>query len=350
MAVSLELLNSTLQDFKGPVVNTFSQNTPTREALGKKGKISSEGGTYVERSLMTGSPSRGVGIYNGDETVDRTRYKKLNKFRVDFHRVVIPVVIPNKELVQNKGKQGVIKLIEAYPKAVADAMALDDEKYWLTGKTAGMAFDSEEFYGFLTLNGQFALGNGVGVEAGYLDFVAPASQTDTVQNVPKLEADRIYNQYGDITGWSTDGERVLRQVYRRCSQMCGRPNGGPDLIIMDDDTFANYTAAKKDIVRLMKVKDATDQGNLLTDVFGLASVQGSVLIDLAADFTGVALDGVTYLIDTNWLEIVQLEKPSLSDFVDAGTDQDGVVAKMCMHEARIFQKPTAHGCISGGAT
>lgn len=350
MAVSLELLNTTLQDFKGPIVNTYSQQTPTRELLMKKGKISSEGGTYVERGLMTGSPSKGTGIYGGDETLDRTRYKKAEKFRVDFHRVVVPIVIPNKELKQNSGKLAVIKMIENYPKAVADGLAIDDEKFWLTGKTSDMVFASEDFYGFSTLNGQFASGNGTGVEFGFLEFAAAASQTNTLQNVAKSEAARLYNQYGDITGWSTDGEKVLRQVYRRCAQFCGRQNGGPDLMIMDDDTFANYTASKKDIVRLVKVSDQTDKGNLLTDVFALASVYGSVLIDLAADFTGVAQDGVTYMVDTNWLEIVQLEKPTLSDFVDAGSDQDGVVAKMAMHEARIFQKPAAHGCVSGGAT
>lgn len=349
MAVSLELLNSTYQDFKGPLVTTFSQNTPTRQALAKRGKISSEGGSYIERSLMTGSPSRGQGVYNGDETIDRTRYKKLNKFRVDFHRVVTAISIPKKEMAQNKGKAGVIKLIDAYPKATADGWAVDDEKFWLTGKTAGMVFDSEDFYGFLTLNGQFASGVGTGVENGYLDFADPSAQTETVQNVAKSSSDYIYNQYGDITGWSTDGVKTLRKVYRRCAQFCGRPNGGPDLMIMDDDTFGNYQDSKQDIVRLQKVSDNTDKGNLLQDVFAVAAVYGSILIDLAADFTGVAADGVTYMVDTNWLEIVQLEKPTASDFIDGGTDQDCVVAKMSAHEARIFQKPAAHGCVSGGS-
>lgn len=350
MSVSTELLNSTYQDFKGPTVNTFSQNVPAISALEKKGKISKEGGSFVERSLMTGSSATGTGIYTGDETLDRTRAKKLGKFRVDFHRIVVPIVIPNKDKVQNQGKKGAVKLLETYVKGAADGVAVDREKYWLTGKSTAFVLPSEELYGSLTLNGQFAAGLGVGVENGYLDFVAPASQTDLVQNVSKSLANFIYNQYGDITGWAIDGVRTLRKVYRACSQFAGKPNSGPDLIVMDDDTYGNYQESKFELLRLMKVSDKTDNGNMVQDVFGLATIYASNLIDLAADFTGVAADGVTYMLNTDWIEIIQLESMELSDFVDAGTDQDGVVSKMSWHEATIFQKPPAHGCISGGAS
>jgi hypothetical protein len=349
MPISREVLNTTFSNFRGPLVRTFSQNTPLRKMLIAKAKVSSDSGSFVERGIMTGSPARGRGMYNGDETLDRTRRKKTEKYRVDFHRVVISINIPQKELNENKGKTGVLKLINEYPKAVVDSYAIDREKYLLTGKSAGMAIDSEELYGFLTLNGQFVDGIGTGVENGLLDFAAKDAQTDNVQNVDKSEAIWHYNQYGDIGSWATDGMKVLRRVYRAAAQFAGSEEGGVDLMFMDDETYGNYQESKAELIRTKKITDNVDQGNTLKDVFALAGVYPSQQIDLANDFTGDAADGVIFGINTEFVEIVQLEKPDVSQFVDAGPDQDGVTAKLCEHEAMIFQKFPAHFAISGGS-
>jgi len=352
MAVSRELLNTTFENFRGPLVRTFAQNTPLRRMLISKAKITTDAGSFVERGIITGSPSRGTGMFNGDEVLDRTRRKKTDRYRVDYHRVVISINIPQKELNQNKGKQGAVKLIQDYPKSVTDSYVMDREKYLLVGKSAGMAIDSEELYGYSTLNGQFTSGIGSGVENGLLDFRTPADQTadgELVQNVAKSSAIWHYNQYGDIGTWATDGMKVLRRTYRAAAQFASGENGGVDLIFMDDETYGNYQESKADIVRTKKLDENIDKGNTLKDVFALAGVFPSQLIDLAADMTGDAVDGVIYGINTEWVEIVQLEKSHMSGFVDAGPDQDGVTAKLSEHEAMIWQKFPAHFCISGGS-
>lgn len=353
MAISTELLNSTFEDFRGPLVMGWQQNVPLRAMLMKKGKVSSEGGKYVERPLMTGAPARGVGIFNGDEVLDRTRYKKLKRLRVDFHRIVVSINIPNKELKQNTGKAAALSLINEYPKVVIEGIGVDREKYLLTGKSTSFVMDAAELYGYATLNGQFTAGVGTGVEHGFLDFESPTAQAASaqpVENIAKSTADYHYNQYGDIGTWATDGINVFRKVYRTCAQFSGKPNGGPDIVILDDDTYGNYQSSKADVVRTMKVSDNIDKSNLITDVFGLAGVYPSQLIDLANDFTGVAMDGVGYFLNTDHIEIIQLEKPNVTPFRDASNDQDGVTAKYAEHEAMIFTKFPAHGCISGGAT
>ena len=201
MAISTELLNSTFEDFRGPLVMGWQQNVPLRAMLMKKGKVSSEGGKYVERPLMTGAPARGVGIFNGDEVLDRTRYKKLKRLRVDFHRIVVSINIPNKELKQNTGKAAALSLINEYPKVVIEGIGVDREKYLLTGKSTSFVMDAAELYGYATLNGQFTAGVGTGVEQGFLDFRTPAQQNtdaEVVENIAKSTADYHYNQYGDI--------------------------------------------------------------------------------------------------------------------------------------------------------
>lgn len=350
MAISTELLNSTFEDFRGPLVQGWQQNSPLRAMLMKKGKVSSEGGKYVERPLMTKAPARATGIFNGDEVLDRTRYKGLQRIRVDFHRVVVSINIPLKELKQNTGKLAALSLVNEYPKTVLDGIGMDREKYLFTGKSFGQVADTAQLYGYLTLNGQFTAGVGTGVQNGALDFTAPNLQTETVENYAKSQAEGHFNQYGDIPAWATDGIVQFRKVYRACAQYSGKPNGGPDIVVLDDDTYGNYQGAKSDIVRTMKVSDNIDKGNLIQDVFGLAGVYPSLLIDIANDFVGVAQKGVGYFLNTDFIEIIQLEKPNVSPFKEVDADQDCVTAKYTEHEAMIITKMSAQGCTSGGAT
>lgn len=352
MSVSVELLNTTLADLKGPMVSAFYQNVPTFRALEKKGRVSADGGTLIERPIMSGSPARGTGIFNGDETLDMTRYKKSQKYQVEFHRVVLPINIPKKELLQNKGRLGAIKLIDTYPKVTMDGFTTDYEKYLLTGGSAGIAIDSAELAGFTTFNGQFTAGVGTGVTNGLLDFLSPAAQTlaaESVQNVVKSQANYHYNQFQSITSFATDGISKIRKLYRTCAQFSGKPNGGPDIIVMDDDTFGNYQNAKLDLVRLTALPENTDKSNLIQDVIGVGGVYASALIDLTTDFTSPANAGVVYMINTDFLELIHIQKMQISDFTDQIAQQDAVTAKVELHHQMVLTKFPAHGCIAGGA-
>jgi hypothetical protein len=157
---------------------------------------------------------------------------------------------------------------------------------------------------------------------GLLDFLAPASQTDTVQNVAKSQANFHFNQFQSITAFATDGITKIRKLYRQCAQFAGKPNGGPDIIVMDDDTFGNYQDAKLDLVRLTALPQGTDKGNLLQDVIGVGGVYASALINLSTDFTAAPAAGVTYMINTDFLELVYIQKMTISDFTDQIAQQD----------------------------
>ena len=88
-------------------------------------------------------------------------------------------------------------------------------KYLLTGASRGLAFNTSELQGFLTLNGQFASGIGTGVLNGMLDFVTPASQSDVVQGVKKSNSYFHFNQFNDISSFVADGMTQLRKTYRQ---------------------------------------------------------------------------------------------------------------------------------------
>ena len=350
MAISTELLNTTFADLRGPLVNSFVRSNELFEALNSKARMPMEGGTKIERSFSGGAPARGVGVYVGDELLNMTRRQQIRKFEVEPHRLVMAINIPKRELAQNSGKLAIIRLIEEYPQTSMEAAKADLNKFLLTGVSRGLAFNTSELLGMLTLNGQSTAGIGTGVTNGLLDFEAIAAQTDVVQNVAKSSSYFHFNQFNDITSWSGDGITQLRKTYRQCSHYAGGIGKGPDMVFMDDDTYTNFEDARRDNVRVTLVDDKIDKSNTLGLNLGLASVTSSIDLD-RSDFTAATApaDGVTYMLNTDFIEFPMLEAPNVSEFKERVGDQDVVTAIFAMQGNLICTKLVAQGCVSGGA-
>ena len=350
MSISTELLNTTFADLRGPLVNSFVRSNELFEALNSKARMPMEGGTKIERSFSGGAPARGVGVYVGDELLNMTRRQQIRKFEVEPHRMVMAINIPKRELAQNSGKLAIIRLIEEYPQTSMEAAKADLNKYLLTGVSRGLAFNTSELQGLLTLNGQSTAGIGTGVTNGLLDFLTPAGQTDVVQSVAKSSSYFHFNQFNDITAFTANGISQLRKTYRQCSHYAGGIGKGPDMVFMDDDTYTNFEDARRDNVRVTLVDDKIDKSNTLGLNLGLASVTSSIDLD-RADFTaGTApADGVTYMLNTDYIEFPMLEAPNVSEFKERVGDQDVVTAIFAMQGNLICTKLVAQGCVSGGA-
>jgi hypothetical protein len=350
MSISTELLNTTFADLRGPLVNSFVRSNELFDALDKKARMPMEGGTYIERSFSGGAPARGVGVYVGDELLNMTRRQQIRKYQVEPHRLVVAINIPKRELNQNSGKLAVIRLIEQYPQSTMEAAKADINKFLLTGVSRGLVFQTSELSGLLTLNGQFGSGIGTGVTNGLLDFEAIGSQTDTVQGVAKSSTYFHYNQYNDISAWSSNGITQLRKTYRQCAHYAGGPGKGPDLVIMDDDTFTNFEDSRRDNVRVSIVDEKIDKSNTLGLSIGLAEVHSSIDLD-RSDFTAATApaDGVTYMLNTDYIEFPMLEAPNITEFKERVGDQDVVTALFSMQGNMICTKTVAQGCVSGGA-
>ena len=350
MSISTELLNTTFADLRGPLVNSFVRSNELFDALDKKARMPMEGGTYIERSFSGGAPARGVGVYVGDELLNMTRRQQIRKYQVEPHRLVVAINIPKRELNQNSGKLAVIRLIEQYPQSTMEAAKADINKYLLTGVSRGLVFQTSELSGLLTLNGQFSSGIGTGVSDGLLDFEAIGSQSDTVQGVQKSSTYFHYNQYNDISAWSSNGITQLRKTYRQCAHYAGGPGKGPDLVIMDDDTFTNFEDSRRDNVRVSIVDEKIDKSNTLGLSIGLAEVHSSIDLD-RSDFTAATApaDGVTYMLNTDYIEFPMLEAPNITEFKERVGYQDVVTALFSMQGNMICTKTVAQGCVSGGA-
>jgi len=353
MSISTELLNTTFADLRGPLVNSFVRSNELFDALDKKARMPMEGGTYIERSFSGGAPARGVGVYVGDELLNMTRRQQIRKYQVEPHRLVVAINIPKRELNQNSGKLAVIRLIEQYPQSTMEAAKADINKFLLTGTSRGLVFQTSELSGLLTLNGQFSSGIGTGVTNGLLDFESPSTQTTSAQSVQGVTKSSTYfhfNQYNDISSWTGNGITQLRKTYRQCAHYAGGPGKGPDLVIMDDDTFTNFEDSRRDNVRVSIVDDKIDKSNTLGLSIGLAEVHSSIDLDRTdSPFTGVADDGITYMLNTDYIEFPMLEAPNITEFKERVGDQDVVTALFSMQGNMICTKTVAQGVVSGGA-
>ena len=348
MSISTEVLNTTFADLRGPLVNSFVRSNELFDALDAKARRPMESGSYIERTFTGGAPARGVGVFVGDELLNLTRRQHVKKFQVEPHRLVVAINIPKKELLYNSGKLAVIRLIEEYPQTGMEAAKADINKYLLTGVSRGLVFQTAELKGLMTLNGQFSTGIGAGVTNGLLDFATPASQTETVQSVAKSSSYFHFNNYLDIATWATDGLIDLRKVYRQCSHYAGGIGKGPDLVVMDDDTYANFEETRRSQIRISMVEDKTSKSNMLGLELGVAKVYSSIDLD-RGDFSGAAADGVTYMLNTDYFEFPMHEAPQIGKFEERVGDQDVVTALFSMQGNLICTKLPAQGVVSGGS-
>lgn len=348
MAISTEVLNTTFADLRGPLVNSFIRSNELLDALMSKARMPSEGGSLIERSFAGGAPARGVGVFVGDELLNMTRRQQTKRFQVEPHRIVAAINIPKKELLFNSGKLAVIRLIEEYPQTTLEGAKADLNSFLLTGVSRGLVFQTADLAGFLSLNGQFGAGSGTGVTNGLLDFQTTTLQSDVVQNVAKSTSYSHFNQYGAITSWATDGLPTLRKTYRQCAHYAGGMGKGPDLVVMDDDTYTNFEDSRLSLVRIQLVEDKTEKSNMLGLDLGVAKVYSSIDLNRGS-FTGVANNGVTYILNTDFLEMPLMEAPSITPFTERVGDQDVVTAIFSMQGNLICTKTPAQGCVSGGA-
>lgn len=210
----------------------------------------------------------------------------------------------------------------------------------------------------MTLNGQVSTGIGTGVTNGLLDFETPATQTDPVQGVAKSSSYFHFNQFGDMASaaGTVFDVSVLRKTYRECAHYAGGMGKGPDLVYMDQDVYTSFEELQSNNFRINvnTMQDGVDGNNNTIELsLGLAKVFSSIDLD-RADFSAAGgfepNRGVTYILNTDYLEMPVHEAPQMSEFRERVGDQDVVTAVFSMQANLIATKLPAHGCVAGGST
>lgn len=357
MGVSIDEINTTLADLRPGYQSTFAQTNQFTARLVNKKKVrtSGVGGTYLEKVLMTGSPSKGVGVSGGYETAPGIRQQKSKQLQIGYYEFFQAISISGKEMRENNGSQGIVKLIEMYPDAAVKAFKRDMNKYLLTGTTDSLSSASpNDFFGWITLNGQFASGTIQGTLNGLLDFRTPAQQTadaEVVEGVVKSESSGHYNQYGAITAWATDGRKVLNSTYMDAEAHCdadGDSPVGPDLVFADRGSYSNFIESKQDTVRVQIIDEKTEGKQSNYNSLYRAQVVYDASLDRSL-FSGAPASGVWYGLNSDYWLWAILHDLDVSPFQDFLATQDVITAKMLFHAAGMCERLNTQFCVSGGA-
>ena len=353
MPVSLDVLNTNLNDLKGPLLMTFKEKTPLFDWMNKRKKINPTKAPQIERLLVGSAPVALDAVRTGGETFDTTRTENIKKLYVGTQRFAGAIAIPGLDLETNDGPLGAIKLIKEYPAAVIAAHAMALDRFFLTGVSGNAVLSTAACQGWNTLNGDAVFATGIpGVTNGLIDFAAPSAQTDTVQGLAKSTAYNYVNQYGDIVGgYAASGRYTFGKTYRACSKSSTLgPNTGPDICFADDETYANIE--KEDLTR---VRTTVVQGDIDKDLSAmrrvflnmeLVAAQNMVLTDFT---TAAALNGVAYLLSSQGIEMHVFKEFNITPFEDRIANQDNVVAKMLGQFGIVVPNMAVHGAVTGGA-
>jgi hypothetical protein len=353
MAVSLDVFNLTLSDLSDEIVIAQEKRVPLFDRLKSKGAINKApvGGTYFEHVFVGQAPGTATAIYTGSEVADGTRNLITYKYSVESHRFIAPIFIPKIELERNSGKQGIIKLVDAYPKATM-ASIYRDLNYWiLAANTTGAAlkiFSAAQLDGQATLNSQYVGTKRLGVTTGLLSFAAPASQTATTQNVAKSTTYEHYNQYGDISSWAANGIETMTTVYQTGAEYTSMGDGA-DIGMADPDSYANLLTYSADTVRIVDTDKAVFGKNVGRTMFFNATIYRDTSLDRSL-FTGAAADGVVYFLNTDDIELNYFTMPKIGKFAEWTPMQDVVAAQVEGSMNLVMKRFNSQGAVTGAAT
>lgn len=307
IANAADVLFTALEDYNPKLQELFWVKHPLFESIFTKKQFEQhklEGthrtfGTYVQ------GPGQATKLVTGNETINGGRRELGTKGNEYTTRVIYSFDVPNGELDAVNGKMDIVKMLEKYPEAGMDDFMLNISRQVARGG------NTDGYDGFVTMNGATSYSPQGTNRTGVFSYDAPASQTSTVFGIAKQgNASGIagwYNQYQNISAFSHDGLRKLRQVYLAASRQ-GKSNSIIDMMFADEGTYLNYLDTLSDYVRSpVGIQDDVVNAKTVREcvMFHQAKFYLEADIDLNdAIFAGTpAASGLVYAINSDTWEL-----------------------------------------------
>lgn len=248
MAISNDLLSSTLYSIRDSEVDQLFRKTAFLDLVKAGGGIEYEnGGIKIQRPLSVVDHSTITQLATGYEPVSLAVSDVLKPAVYDWSDFVAPIVITQKEELENSGEKAIVKILEARMKNVMSMLRRELNKQILAGTSSVLSTMS-------SLNG-FTLTTGF-LEEG---APAPATQTNIVGGLQKSVLD-VPGWYNSVqAGTAATIVADLTALYQDCNQFS--PFGDVNAIIVNPATFAAYKAALFANERFMS-SDKLDGGRL----------------------------------------------------------------------------------------
>tara|TARA_R100000700_G_C3179437_1_gene155999 strand:+ start:3740 stop:4726 length:987 start_codon:yes stop_codon:yes gene_type:complete len=223
MAISNDILSSTLRVLAKEAVDQLFVSTPLLEAIKAKGGIETiDGGSKIQRPLILAEHSSITQLSSGYEPINLAVSDVLRTAEFNWCDFIAPIVITKKEELSNRGPRAILSIAEARLKSVMGMLKREWEKQ-------SVKADSSVLSEMLSLDGK-------NLATGFL--YPAASVTASVGGLAKNVFTELNNQYFDANGVANLDVGDMAQLYINCQ--INSPSGVPNLILASNDSYVAY--------------------------------------------------------------------------------------------------------------
>jgi len=295
MAISNELLSSTLFSIRDGEVDELFQRVPFLDFAKKLGGIEYEdGGIKIQRPLAVTNHSTITQLATGYEPVSLAVNDVMQPALYEWSDFVAPIVITKKEELENAGEKAIVKIVEARMRNVMGLLRREINKQLVGANSA-----------VLTSLGSLCGDPISGVTTGFLQQGAPtaAGQTNTIGGLSRAlvpDGNGLFNRSFDCAaGFNANGIRGMHQIAAETSARA--PMGEIKLILASEAGYANYRRALFNQERYIDEKQLN--AGFMSLAFGNAAVVQDVFMP-----AGAALDtakpNTMYFINFDGIKLV----------------------------------------------
>jgi hypothetical protein len=292
MAISNELLSSTLFSIRDGEVDELFQRVPFLDFAKRLGGIEYEdGGIKIQRPLAVSNHSTITQLATGYEPVSLAVQDVMQPALYEWSDFVAPIVVTKKEELENAGEKAIVKIVEARMRNVMGLLRREINKQLVAGDSA-----------VLTSLGTL---NGVATVTGFLEQGAPtaAGQTNTVGGLARSlvpDGNGLFNRsFNSNNVFGTDGIRGMQQLAAETAARA--PMGDIKLILATEAGYANYRRALFQQERYIDEKQLN--AGYMSLAFGNAAVVQDVFMPLNAA-TGANLQCTMYFLNFDGIKLV----------------------------------------------
>ena len=229
MAISNDLLSSTLYSIRDTEVDELFKKVAFLDGVRKAGGVDTEsGGIKIQRPLSIAEHSTITQLSTGYEPVSLAVNDVLRPAIYEWCDFTAPIVITRKEEMENSGEYAVVKILEARMKSVMGMLRRELNKQILTNGSTVLT-------GMNTLNGDSA---GTGSATGFFEHAATTAQTNVVGGISKatFQVPGWLNQFVNAGGALSMSD--LYDLYIAANSVA--PSGDISHLIMSSSALAQY--------------------------------------------------------------------------------------------------------------
>ena len=300
MAISNDILSSTLRLLKDDAVDNLHRTTPIISDLEKVGGIEEvDGGQKYDHPVILAEHSAISQMATGYEPVSLSTTDAMRTASYEWCDFVAPIVITRKEELSNKGPRAIVKIAEARMKSVFGALKREAAKQLIAGSS--------------TILTELQTLNGFDAATGWFEELAFGSQTNTVGGIAKASYPTAWqNQVATASGaFATNGLRAMSRLMIQGQTYA--PEGDVKLVLASPTSYELY----KDTLQTQERYMAATEQRLDAGKLVLAYNGAAMSIDPNLGFTASAGTIVSmYFLNPDLLKLVYDKdaKYEMSDF------------------------------------